>query len=266
MLFTASNSAKMMKRGEVCLNKEMCLEVESLTVRLANRVVLENINFCLNRGKFYTIIGPNGGGKTTLIKSILGLVKPVSGSIYIFGVRSEDYLREKTVGYVPQRSSSTRFPMKVVDVVRMGLIKGLSSKWKKEVLESLESVGMQHYIDEPIYELSGGQQQRVMIARAIVSKPELLMLDEPTVGLDIDSQKSFYELIKKLVEDLNITVIMATHDIGFVAEYSHGVLCINRRLVVHESCGFEKEKAFFNRLYGFNVKPVVHNHKGEKRV
>jgi len=210
MLFTASNSAKMMKRGEVCLSKETCLEVESLTVRLANRVVLENINFCLSRGKFYTIIGPNGGGKTTLIKSILGLVKPVSGSIYIFGVRSEDYLREKTVGYVPQRSSSTRFPMKVVDVVRMGLIKGLSSKWKKEVLESLESVGMQRYIDEPIYELSGGQQQRVMIARAIVSKPELLMLDEPTVGLDIDSQKSFYELIKKLVEDLNITVIMAS--------------------------------------------------------
>ena len=247
---------------EIC---EICLKVKNLFVKYGEVTVLENVNFSVRKGTFTTIVGPNGGGKTTLIKAILGLIKPVKGEIYIFGLPPNEYLKKRTVGYVPQGVQERHnVPMTVEDVVFMGIRKGYlepKGKFKDQVNRALEVVGMLDKKKKLIKELSGGERQRVMIARAIVSQPELLIMDEPTVGLDVESQRNFYDLVRKLKEDLMITVLMVTHDVGFVSEYSDSILCINRRLVRHAENVEELPREFFEKLYGFAVRPVLHKHK-----
>ncbi len=243
---------------------EYCLEVEKLTVRYGDVVALENVSFKLEKGKFFTIVGPNGGGKSTLIKTIVGIIDDYEGFIRIFGKSRDDYLKEKMIGYVPQMVGFEKFPMSVLDVVLMGLFRERKIRFKKEHIEralnALEMVKMADYKDRLIHQLSGGQRQRVMIARAIVSNPEILMMDEPTVGLDVKSQAAFYELVKSF-KDMGMTVLMVTHDVGFVSEYSDGILCINRKLVVHAKDVSELPKSFFTKLYGYPVKTVIHDHE-----
>jgi zinc transport system ATP-binding protein len=243
---------------------EYCLEVKNLTVRYGDIVALENVSFSLEKGKFYTIVGPNGGGKSTLVKTIVGIIDDYDGEIKIFGKERDEYLREKLVGYVPQMQPKKEFPIKVIDVVLMGLFRERKFRFEKEhykkAFESLERVGMESFASRLIHELSGGQRQRVMIARAIVSNPELLIMDEPTVGLDSESQAKFYELVKDFKES-GMTVIVVSHDVGFVSEYSDGILCINRKLVVHAADISELPKRFFTKLYGYDVKTVIHDHK-----
>ncbi len=243
---------------------EYCLEVKNLTVRYGDIVALKDVNFSLKKGKFYTVVGPNGGGKSTLVKTIVGIIDDYDGQIQIFGKDRDEYLREKLVGYVPQISSFTKFPIRVIDVVLMGLFRERKFKFKKQhykkALKALERVNMEGFSKRLIHELSGGQRQRVMIARAIVSEPEILIMDEPTVGLDTESQRNFFRLVRELNES-GMTVIVVTHDVGFVSEYSDGILCINKRLVVHAKDVDELPKEFFAKLYGYNVKAVLHNHK-----
>ena len=243
---------------------EYCLEVKNLTVRYGEIVALKDVTFSLEKGKFFTIVGPNGGGKSTLIKTIVGVIDEYEGEIKIFGKDRDEYLREKLVGYVPQMAGFSKFPIKVIDVVLMGLFRERRFRFKKEhyrkAMEALEKVGMEGFASRLIHELSGGQRQRVMIARAVVSNPELLVMDEPTVGLDSESQAKFYEVVKSLKEG-GMTVLMVTHDVGFVSTYSDGILCINKRLVVHASDVSELPKSFFAKLYGYDVKTVIHDHK-----
>ena len=247
---------------EIC---EVCLEVRDLSVKYGEIVVLDNVNFSVRKGSFTTIVGPNGGGKTTLIKTILGLIKPVKGMIYIFGMPAKEYLKKRTVGYVPQGAQERHdIPMTVEDAVFMGVRRGYlepKSKFKDQVNRALEVVGMLEKRKKLIRELSGGERQRVMIARAIVSQPELLIMDEPTVGLDVESQKNFYELIKELKDDLMITILMVTHDVGFVSEHSDSILCVNKKLISHAETIEELPKEFFEKLYGFAVRPIFHKHK-----
>ncbi len=242
---------------------EYCLEVDNLTVRYGDIIALENVSFKLEKGKFFTIVGPNGGGKSTLVKAIVGVIDEYEGEIKIFGKSRDEYLREKMIGYVPQITGFKKFPIRVLDVVLMGLFRERRFKYSKELVkkaeEALKLVEMYDYKNRLIHELSGGQRQRVMIARALVSKPELVVMDEPTVGLDAKSQANFYELVKRMRE-MGMTVLMVTHDVGFVSEYSDGILCINKRLVIHAKDVSELPSAFFSKLYGYAVKTVTHGH------
>jgi len=196
--------------------------------------VLENINLSIKENDFLAIIGPNGGGKTTLLKVILGLIKPDKGEVKIFGKNPKE--GRKLIGYLPQYTIfDPSFPASVFDVVVMGrykgTFKGYSKKDKEEALDALKTMGMLEFKDRQIGKLSGGQLQRVFIARAIARKPKLLLLDEPMASIDPEMQKSFYELLSKLKEKMAICLV--THDIGVVSVYVEEIACLNRRLFYH---------------------------------
>lgn len=210
------------------------LELENITVNLNSTPILENINIKVDMNDFLAIIGPNGGGKSTLLKTILGLIKPQNGEIKILGKKKEDAL--KLIGYLPQKSYfELNFPINVFDVVLMGRYNGLFKRYsnedKKAVLNSLKAVNMDKFRDRQISELSGGQMQRVFIARALVREPKLLLLDEPTASVDPKMQESFYELLSSLKHKM--TIILITHDVGVASSYVDDIACLNRKLFYH---------------------------------
>ncbi len=177
------------------------LELKNVTVNLNDSIVLEDVNLIVDKNDFVAIIGPNGGGKSTLLKTILGLIKPERGEIKILGQNQMDAL--KKIGYLPQKSYfDLSFPINVFDVVLMGRYQGLFKNYdeadRNAVINALKSVEMLEFRDRQISELSGGQMQRVFIARALVREPQLLLLDEPTASIDPEMQKSFYELLSSL--------------------------------------------------------------------
>jgi len=212
------------------------VSIEQLWVQYGNITVLEDINLEVHEGDFLGIIGPNGGGKSTLLKAILGLVEPSHGRVLVAGLPPDKARR--LIGYVPQHNLFDReFPINVRDVVLMGLIgiKGGMHRHGKEARilaqQALEKVGMLPYENRQIGKLSGGQQQRVFIARALISRPRLLLLDEPTSGIDSAAQADFYELLENLKKEMGI--IMVSHDIGAVSVYVNTIACLNRRLYYH---------------------------------
>lgn len=209
------------------------------------QTVLENINLSVQKKDFLAIIGPNGGGKSTLLKLILGLQKPQKGSISVFGNTPDKSLSK--IGYVPQNTNiNTDFPIKVIEVVMMGHIGGkrpLFGYGKEEMqcaMGALAQVGMESYAQRKIGSLSGGQRQRVMIARGLCAHPEILILDEPTSSIDIGGQKEIYELIRLLNQ--TITIIVVSHDISVILEYANKAAYINKKLSYHDIS--DKEKTF----------------------
>ena len=210
------------------MNNEV-IKVENLTFEYKDNAVLKNVNFKLYKGDFLGIIGANGAGKSTLIKLILNLLTPDSGNIELFGT---DFAKaRKKIGYVPQKANSfnTDFPATVKEVVRAnlfaekGLFKPYTKKDDEKVNTALELVGMTQYRDKLIGSLSGGEQQRVFIARALVREPELLLMDEPTVGIDAKSVRDIMDIIKKLNRD-GMTIIMTNHDTPTLLEVSNKLL------------------------------------------
>jgi len=218
---------------------------ENEIVRLTNVRVdyedipaLEDINLSILPHDFLGIIGPNGGGKSTLLKLLLGLIKPVSGSVAVFG-KSPAQVRRR-IGYVPQHPAFDRdFPASVWDVTLMGRYNnaGLFHRYgqvdKTAAERALARVGMLEFQRKQIGRLSGGQQQRVFVARALVAEPELLLLDEPTSSLDTTMQTEFYELLAELKKSL--TIVMASHDISAISVYVDKIACLNRQLYYHGS-------------------------------
>lgn len=213
------------------------IRIKGLTAGYGKEAVIEDIDLVVKEGDFLGIIGPNGGGKSTLLKCILGLLEPMSGEVSIYG--EEPRHGRRFVGYVPQYAVYDQdYPISVWDVVLMGnrRIRGLRPGYSKEDREaaerSLMEVDMLDYRDHRISELSGGQRQRVFMARALVSRPRILLLDEPTASLDTIVKESIYALLSKLNKE--ITIVVVTHDIGVISSYIRRIGCLNRRLHVHD--------------------------------
>ena len=189
------------------MKNETLVKIQHVSFKYHTQPVLEDITLEIKRGDFLGIIGPNGSGKTTLLKIILGLLKPNSGSVQLFGHQVQYFKDWAKIGYVPQKAGSqvTQFPITVEEVVALGRVKpGLfevSSDNETAIAAAMEAVEISELRHQLLNQLSGGQQQRVFIARALASQPELLILDEPTVGVDSDSQTKFYQLLKKLNKD-----------------------------------------------------------------
>lgn len=212
------------------------IEMENVWFSYDRAPVLKDVNLKLKQGEFLGIIGPNGGGKTTLLKLFLGVLKPDRGSIRILGQEPND--ASHRVGYVPQiMDFNLSFPISVMDVTLMGRLKrsrigrGYTEEDRKKVIEVLKEVGMADYRDKPIGKLSGGQRQRVFIARALVTDPQLLFLDEPTASVDHDFETDLYDFLKKLNE--TVTIVVITHDIGVVSSYMKSIACVNKYFMFH---------------------------------
>lgn len=259
-----------MKAGQLMTDCEpgVLVDIEDVWVRFDGKWVLKSIYLKCYEGEILGIVGPNGGGKSTLLKVILGLIKPEKGSVRLFG-RKPGKESRLDVGYLPQISHAERsFPVTALDVVvmglyhHMGLIHRLMNKHKQAALEKLEQVGMAEHAKKPYGVLSGGQQQRVQIARALVSGPRLLVLDEPSTGVDSVGQEDFYELLAGLRDSpQRISVIMVSHDIGMVTTHADRVACLNREIHYHGDTDSDSDldSDFHQKVFGKNLKVMVHD-------
>lgn len=244
------------------------IELKDISFAYNEEQVLEAINLNVHQGDYLGIIGPNGGGKTTLIKIMLGLLKPISGKVYLFGQDINNFKNWSKIGYVPQKAVNfdINFPATVYEVASMGrygkkgLFHSLSVKDKAIIDESLKQVEMLEYKDRIIGDLSGGQQQRVFIARALSAQPEVIFLDEPTVGVDVKTQESFYKLLKKLNQKLNLSLILISHDIDVVTHEATELACVNKTLIYNSNPQDFFKNEELQKLYGHQAKFVLHNH------
>lgn len=215
---------------------EEVVKIEDLWVHYDGEPILEEINLSISQDDFLGVIGPNGGGKTTLLKIILGLIKPSRGRVLVMGKPPER--GRNTIGYVPQTNLFDRdFPINVWDVVLMGRYRseGLIKRYSREdneaaekALETVEVLGLK---GRQIGKLSGGEQQRVFIARALVAQPKLLLLDEPTASVDPAMQTEFYELLERLKSQM--AIVLVSHDISAISIYVDKIACLNRQLYYH---------------------------------
>jgi zinc transport system ATP-binding protein len=235
------------------------VRLEDVWVHYDGVPALEGVNLSINQDDFLGIIGPNGGGKTTLLKVILGLMKPSSGKVSVMGGTPET--GRKFVGYVSQHSLFDRdFPISVWEVVLMGRLgqagpfKRYSEEDKKSAIQALEMVEMADFKDRQIGKLSGGQQQRVFIARALVTKPKLLLLDEPMASVDTPMQTGFYELLERLKQEM--AIVLVSHDISAVSIYVNKIACLNRRLFYHNSKEISAEE--LEETYQCPVEMIAH--------
>lgn len=212
------------------------LSLKNISFSYDDKSILENINLSIKKGDFVSIMGVNGAGKSTLLKLILGILSPKQGEIEILGEPISKFNRWQKIGYLSQQvlNKNQQFPATCEEIVRanlfsqIGFLRFPTKKHREKAKAALEAVGMAGYEKKLIYELSGGQQQRVMLAHVLVSEPELIILDEPTTGVDQEAITAFYELLKKLNEERKMTIIMVTHEMQKSLEY------INRQIYLKE--------------------------------
>ncbi len=243
------------------------IDVKDISFNYGPVKVLQDVTFPIQRGDFLAIIGPNGSGKTTLIKIILGLLKPSNGKIRILGKRVEEFNDWYKIGYVPQQGThiDPLFPASVREVVAMEFLtkKKFPRLTKQEeelcIEKALKQVGMEYFKNWRIGSLSGGQQQRVFIARAIVNDPHILFLDEPTTGVDSETQEHFYDMLDTLNKKEGITIVLITHDTGIVNKHVSQVACLNQQLVYHGThAEFCRAGTFKDMLAGHHL--ISHRH------
>lgn len=233
------------------------VEIKNMSYKIKDNYILEDINLSIKNKDFLAIIGPNGGGKSTLLKIIMGLLKPESGSINVFNSTPEE--ARKHIGYLPQITHlESDFPINVFDTVLMGRYKGILKDYnetdEKYVINALKSVKMSDFRNEQIGNLSGGQLQRVLIARALSRKPKLLLLDEPTASIDPEMQSLFYELLKKIRKEM--AVVLVSHDVGVVSSYVETIACLNHRLFSHGPV--ETAAKGIKEAYNFKLDVITH--------
>lgn len=247
------------------------IRLDQIHFSYEQKKVLEDVNLNVNQGMFMGLVGPNGGGKSTLIKLILGLEEPEQGSIYLLDKPISKFKDWNRIGFVSQKANTFNkgFPATVFEVVAMGLtakigyFKWMNKQDKEKVHHAIDLVGMADYTKQNIGNLSGGQQQRIFIARALVSEPKLLILDEPTVGIDYKYVERFYELLHKLNREEDITLLLVSHDTGVMTKYVTNVVCLNRTLHFHgRSDEYTNLSAdYLSEIYGHPVQVIVHDHE-----
>ncbi len=227
--------------------------------------VLEDVSLCVEKGDFLGIIGPNGGGKSTLLKLILGLLTPNSGSIKVLGLPPKE--GRVKIGYVPQfKTFSRTFPISVEETVLMGRLgktrwMGNYTRKDREIAkELLQKLQIPHLGKRAIGTLSGGELQRVMIARALASSPEILLLDEPSSSTDPLAEENLFDLLKEMNQQY--TILIVSHDIGFISHYITRVACIYRKLICHQTAPLSQER--IEELYQMPVQ-LIHHHTREKK-
>ncbi len=221
------------------------LQVKNLTVKLNNKEILKDINFSLNESEILLVIGPNGGGKTTLLKAILKIV-PFEGEIYV----KQGY----KIGYLPQNVENvSNLPITIYE-----MLKFFTNAKKTKIEEMLRTFNLLEHKNELFKNASGGQKQRTLIALSILTNSKILLLDEPTNNLDLNAQEEFYQLIKKLRDEYKISIIMVSHDIGVVSTIADSVLCLNKFMFYHGEPKLSEK--LLNRLYGSEMKVVFHGH------
>lgn len=238
------------------------IRIEDLSFRYdSGSRVLEDVTLTIRELDFASVIGPNGGGKTTLLKLMLGLLTPTSGRIRILG--TSPVRARPRIGYMPQHAAmDPKFPVQVLDVVLMGrlgpgrALGSFSRQDREAAAKTIAEVGLAGREKHPFSALSGGQRQRVLLARALVSDPELLLLDEPAAGLDQKVEQDFFELLREL--NRSKTLLLVSHDLGFVSSFVKTVVCVHRTVDVHPMSSLDG--TMIRELYGGDVHLVHHDH------
>lgn len=241
------------------------ISIKGLSVSYERTRVLTNIYLDIDKGKIHGVIGPNGAGKSTLFKAILGLIDTDSGTITFEGKSIKDV--RKSVVYVPQKNDvDWNFPATVLDIVLMGrypfkgILQRLNDEDKKIAMDALEEIGITHLKDRQIGELSGGQQQRVFIARALCQQAEIILLDEPFVGIDITTETKIIQILKKLTAQ-GKTLLVVHHDLSTVEEYFDKVILLNQRLIAHGETSTTFSPENIKKAYGGQL-PILHKTGG----
>ncbi len=245
----------------------LAVDIDHVSFSYEGQSILNAVSFAVPEGSYVGIVGPNGGGKTTLLKIMLGILKPSKGAVTVLGETPLQARLSGKIGYVPQRVSQTdfQFPATVEEIVqsgrtpRIGIGKWMREKDRKAVEHALETVGMLSFRHRLVGNLSGGERQKVFIARALASEPKLLVLDEPTTGVDVSAREQFYALLKQLNADLGLTILLVSHDIEMITNEVSFVLALNQKLICHCSSHEFLSEETLKRLYGRDVE-LLHQH------
>jgi zinc transport system ATP-binding protein len=252
--------------GELLKPKDVPVRFNETWFSYGSEPVVRDINFSITPGEFAAILGPNGSGKTTLMKLALGLLKPTSGEVLLFGEPAESFTDWHRIGYVPQRTQATesRFPASVREIVNFGSYSGFSPlaifkrKNSSRVDDAMDLAGITNLADRRVSDLSVGQQQRMLIARSLVRQPDLLVMDEPVAGVDAAGEEKFHSMVRRLNRHLGITIVMVSHDIGAVMREATTCACINRDIVFHGPV-HQLDSEALSGLYGFPVDVLMHD-------
>lgn len=238
---------------------EAALHFTDVHFAYEQEAVLHDINVCIPSGSFVAVVGPNGGGKTTFVKLVLGLLKPQRGTVNVLGCAPHE--ARKRIGYVPQYVSfDAEFPVSVMDVVLMGRsdrhwFGSYRKSDRAKALDSLKRVGLEHLSRRPLSQLSGGERQRVLIAQALATEPNLLLLDEPTANVDARVEQDIYRLLHEL--NTHITIIVVSHNLSVVTRHASHLVCVNRALSL--SCMGDCSEGELNAMYRGDMALLNHN-------
>jgi zinc transport system ATP-binding protein len=242
-------------------DQAVAIEVRDLSFSYDDAQVLSDVDFEIFARDSVCIVGPNGGGKTTLVKLMLGLLEPDRGRVRIFGGSPRE--KRKRIGYVPQYAQyDARFPISVREVVSLGRLgNSLSGHFtaddRTEVMAALEAVNLADLADRSFASLSGGQRQRVLIARALSSRGDILILDEPTANIDHESEQHFFELLGRL--NKHMAILMVTHEVGFASTFFKRIICVNKQVYIHPTS--ELTGDLIQNMYGGDLQMIRHDHR-----